>query len=92
MIEWYLDEQGYPDPAKDGIVRWFIRKNGEFIWRDTEEEIYRDFGTGKSIRPVSFTFISANIYDNPIIIETNPDYLAMLEGLNEVDKARLLHG
>lgn len=29
---------------------------------------------------------------NPIMIEMNPSYLAFLEGLNEVDKAQLLHG
>jgi hypothetical protein len=29
---------------------------------------------------------------NPIMMEINPSYLAFLEGLNEVDKAQLLHG
>lgn len=92
LVSWYLDEEGYPDPAKDGVIRYFIRRNGEFIWRDSKEEIFEEYGNGPSILPISFTFISANIKDNPPMLESNPEYLAMLEGLNEVDKARLLYG
>lgn len=104
LVKWYLDEDGYPVPEKDGVVRFFIRRNDMFIWGDTKQELYDKYGKrddhGKllpedhhlQIRPLSFTFISATIYDNPPLLETNPDYLAFLEGLNEVDKARLLHG
>lgn len=92
LIEWYLDADGYPDPDKDGAIRYFIRRGGEFIWRDTKEEFFDEFGDGPDVLPVSFTFISGTIYDNPPVIKNNPEYLAMLEGLNDVDKARLLYG
>ena len=90
LIAWHLDEDGYPIKERDGVVRYFIRRDGEFIWADTKEEIYEKYG--EKARPLSFTFISALIYDNPPMLENNPDYLAFLEGLNPVDKAQLLMG
>ncbi|MCK5610884.1 terminase family protein [Candidatus Pacearchaeota archaeon] len=105
LIEWYLDEDGYPDQEKDGIVRYFIRKNGEFMWGESEEELHklydqpeipaegkRPFIPAKPCLPISFSFVSANIYDNPPCMEANPEYVSFLEGLNPVDKARLLLG
>ena len=90
LISWHLDEDGYPIPERDGVVRYFIRRDGDFIWGSTKEELEEIYGKG--CRPLSFTFVSATIYDNPIMMETNPDYLAFLEGLDPVNKAQLLHG
>jgi len=93
MIQWYLDEDGYPIPEKDGVIRWFVTIDGEYFWGDTREELLKKYNTGKrKVLPLSFSFISANIYDNPVMLENNPEYLAFLEGLNPIDKARLLHG
>lgn len=104
LVKWYLDEEGYPNPEKDGVVRWFIRMDGEFLWGDSKEDILAKYGRTDAegnllpedhrlqVKPLSFTFVSATIYDNPPVLEQNPEYLAYLEGLNEVDKARLLHG
>lgn len=90
MIDWYIDEDGYPIPERDGVLRWFIRIEDQYIWADSEEELKEKYG--KKTRPVSFSFISSTIYDNPPMLLSNPDYLAQLEGLNDVDRARLLHG
>lgn len=90
LLDWYLDEDGYPIKERDGVIRWFIRRDGEFIWGDTQEELKEKYG--EKCLPLSFTFVSANVYDNPIVEQTNPEYVAFLEGLNEVDKAQLLHG
>lgn len=103
LVEWYLDEEGFPDPEKDGVIRWFIRRDGDFYWANSREECVEKYGLrieGKllpldhkaQVKPISFTFISATIHDNPPMMEMNPDYYAFLEGLNPVDKARLLHG
>lgn len=95
IIDWYLDEEGYPNPEKDGVVRYFIREDGNFLWGDSKQEladkydIPEDKWVGKIL---SFCFVSANVYDNPIMQEKNPEYVAFLEGLNEIDKAQLLHG
>lgn len=93
MIDWYLDEDGYPDPDKDGKIRWFVQIGGTYVWGDSKEELIKKH-TRKDFtpKPISFSFISALIYDNPLMLKNNSSYLAFLEGLNEVDKARLLMG
>ena len=95
MISFYLTEDGYPDPKKDGLVRYFIQRDGEYIWGETREELGTRFDIPEKDWEnliLSFSFVSANIYDNPPMIESNPAYLGFLEGLNEIDKAQLLHG
>ena len=89
IVAWYLDEKGYPIPERDGVVRYFVRQDGDFIWGETREELDEAYGKNKAL---SFTFVSARIYDNPPMMESNPEYVSFLEGLNEVDKAQLLHG
>ena len=91
MIEWYLDEDGYPDPSKDGVVRYFITENGDYFWADTKEELIEQYGCDPE-DPLSFTFVSATIEDNPPMMKNNPRYVSFLKGLNPVDKARLLYG
>lgn len=90
LISWHLDEEGYPIPERDGVIRYFIRRDGDFVWGESEEELKEIYG--EKCRPLSFSFVSATIFDNPIMIENNPDYLAFLEGLDPVNKAQLLHG
>lgn len=90
MVDWYLDEDGYPIPERDGVLRWFVRIDDQYMWGDSPEELKERYG--KKCKPVSFTFISSTIHDNPPMLINNPEYLAQLEGLNEVDRARLLYG
>ncbi|MDJ0579056.1 terminase family protein [Crocosphaera sp.] len=47
FVQWYLDENGYPDQTKSGIVRYFIRKEEEFIWSDTYDELLERYLTPK---------------------------------------------
>ena len=102
-VEWYLDDDGYPDKEKDGKKRYFIIVDGSPIFADTEEELIEKYPancfvlnplTKKKIlvRPKSFIFLSGTIFDNPALIEKNPTYLAELQNLPEVERARLLHG
>lgn len=93
MIDWWIDEEGYPIEERDGVLRYFITLNGSYVWADTAQELIDTYKTPEyQPKPISFSFISALIYDNPLMIKNNPSYLAFLEGLNEIDKARLLHG
>lgn len=88
--DYYLDDEGYPILDRRGDVRYFIRRDGDFIWGESKEELKEKYGD--NCLPLSFTFIAATIKDNPPMLKNNPEYLAFLEGLNEVDKAQLLHG
>jgi len=90
-IEWYLDtETGIPIPERSGVLRWFVTQDGKKIFADSKEELLERYG--KDCFPLSLRFISANVYDNPVLMEKNPEYVAMLESLGRVEKARLLHG
>lgn len=92
-IDWWLDEDGYPIEERCGVKRYFIRKDGGIIFADTAEELIEKHKTPTYLpRPLSLCFINANIYDNPVLMKIQPDYLAFLEGLGRVEKARLLHG
>lgn len=89
-VEWYLDpETGIPDPDKSGKIRYFKRQDDEYIWANTREELEEKYGK-RGIK--SFRFLPANIYDNPPLMENNPDYLDTLESLGRVEKERLLYG
>jgi len=99
-LEWWLDpDTGIPIPERDGKTRWFVRQDDKMRWADSKIECIKLYGKKNlayddknQIKPISFTFISANVYDNPILCEADPDYVGWLEGLGRVEKARLLHG
>lgn len=90
MISWWLDPDGFPIEERAGVVRYFILKDGQYFWGDTQEELKEKYG--QNVKPISFTFIGSTIRDNPLLEKSNPDYRAWLEGLNPIDKARLLDG
>lgn len=39
LIEWWIGEDGYPIPERDGVIRYFMRHQGKYIWGDTREEL-----------------------------------------------------
>jgi hypothetical protein len=43
-------------------------------------------------RPISVTFIPATVFDNPILLQANPDYCAWLLSLPTLERERLLGG
>lgn len=90
FVSWYLDEnQEYPDPAKAGVVRWFVNVNDKLHWFDNRETAVSEF---PDIPPKSFTFIPSYVTDNKILLASDPGYLANLYGLGHVDQERLLKG
>lgn len=87
FISWYLDEnQEYPDPDKAGVVRWFVNVSDKLHWYDSRKEARAAW---PDIEPKSFTFIPASIYDNKILLEKDPGYLANLQALDYVEEERL---
>lgn len=77
---------GRPDPDKQGKIRWFVRADNEMVWADSREELVEKFPLST---PLSFTMISAGVYDNPYIEKS---YIAFLEGLPRIQKELLLFG
>ena len=43
-------------------------------------------------QPISVTFIPATVFDNPALLQVNPEYLAYLLSLPLLERERLLGG
>jgi predicted phage terminase large subunit-like protein len=90
LIAWWLDPAtGFAIPERSGVVRWFVRENDIVIWGDSKEELLKANPTRE---PKSFTFIHSSVFDNRILLEKDPGYLANLKALPYVERARLLDG
>ncbi len=89
-LSWYIGPDGLPIKERDGKLRWLARIDGKMAFADTKKDLYESFG--KNIKPLSFTFLPATIYDNPVLMRLQPEYVSWLEGLNRVEKERLLYG
>lgn len=90
---------GLPDPEKQGLERWITRKNGEILWGESKEEVIYKHGDPDlpldhkdQIKPMSITCLFGTVYDNPPLLESQPQYLSNLENLPEIEKRRNLYG
>ena len=96
FISWWIDQDtGYPIIERSGKLRWFFRKDEQIVWGDSIEELSKKFAGYPEFQTdlcKSVTFIASSIYDNKILLDTNPGYLASLYGLSVVEKERLLSG
>lgn len=104
LIEWWIDQDtGFPIPERDGVVRYFIKNDNQYIWGDSKQEvielsmpILKDAIEKSGINPESFvkslTFVSGSIYHNKELLKVNPEYLGNLMAQDEATKNALLHG
>lgn len=91
LIQWYLQEDGFPDMARSGKLRYFIRDGEQLVWGNSREELARRYPSERAFIK-SFTFIAANVYDNKILLRKNPDYLGNLKALSRFERMQLLEG
>lgn len=90
LLAWWINQEtGYPIPERGGVLRWFIRIGEEIFWGDSKDELA---GRNAEIPPKSITFIPASVYDNKILLEKDPGYIANLFALQLVERERLLRG
>lgn len=108
FIQWWIDNRptidgkpnpgfGFPFPSRDGVLRWFVRINDRLEWAFEKEDLEKKYGvfdpmTGRGVIPKSVTFIRSKVYDNPALLEKDPNYLATLLSLPLVERAQLLDG
>jgi len=95
MVKWWLTDDGYADPEKSGIIRWFYRYDAQFFWFEKREDAcahIRERGLPKYMSPLSFTFIPSKLDDNQILLQNDPLYYAKLASLDTLDRKRLLEG
>lgn len=86
LIDWWIGEDGFPIPARSGVLRWFIRDGNEIVWADSPTDLVAKY---PGQEPLSFTFIAALLADNP---KGDPTYRAKLMALPLVERERLLGG
>lgn len=100
-IDWWISNDGTPDPAKSGKLRFWARMKDEIVWKGRREDFleYNDFqGEDKEGRRKvdflvhSMTFIPATVYDNKILLEKDPSYEGNLKNLPTVERERYLGG
>lgn len=99
-IDWWLDEEGYINPERDGIIRYFTIDKDKLIWGDSKGEVIEKAKykfdliqhENKEDLVKSFTFIKGDIHDNKILTEKNPEYLGSLLALSEEEQMRLYRG
>lgn len=103
FIAWWIDQKtGLPIPERSGVLRYFVRAGERLVWADSAEELtngthpdlplFDDNGAPITYLPLSVTFIGATIYNNRKLLQKDPTYLAKLQALDPVERARLLGG
>jgi len=102
FMEWYIDQDtGFPIPERSGRMRYFVRVGDSVMWAGQKKPLLkhieltdddREAGINPESLIKSFTFISASIYDNRILLDNDPGYLASLKSLPEVERQQLLYG
>lgn len=102
FIKWWIDQEtGFPIPERDGVIRYMIKYGKDYIWGDSIEQVYEQSkhildpliersGLKKENFIKSVTFISGSIYDNRILLEKDPGYLANLLSQSDEVRAQLL--
>ena len=98
LIDWWIDDEGFPIEERSGKLRWFYRIKDAMQWYDSREEAEAAHPdqinprTGEQIPPRSFTFIAGKLEDNPTLEDRDPNYRAALNALPDVERQRLLEG
>jgi len=100
FLAWWLDpESGFPIAERAGVVRYYVRVSEKIVWADRPEDLLQylprpeDLPPGFDLpRPISVTFIPATVFDNPALLQVNPEYLAWLLSLPLLERERLLSG
>lgn len=91
--EWLIEYFGawinptHPNPANDGELRWYIRKDDRDVECEDSAPILID---DVEYRPQSRTFFHARVEDNPELLKTN--YRDQLNSLPEPLRTQLLKG
>ena len=87
FLDWWIADDGYADLSRSGKIRWLVVESDVVYWADTKEELKERF---PNIQPKSVTFIPSTVYDNKILLENDPGYIANLQAMSLVDRERLL--
>ena len=108
FLDWYIAPDGYIDPAREGVVRYFY-VNGksvkDVVWGDTKQEVYRKcqvdidrklrrLGKGFAYENMikSFTFYLGNLSENKAVLENNKGYVGSVAAMGGAASQANLEG
>lgn len=107
-VDWYVDNQGYPIPERDGIVRYFYVNGKEIddvVFGDSPEEVYRQCktsidailrgqGDSYTYRDLvkSTTFLSGKLSENISLMKDNAGYLGSVAAMGDKQRQANLMG
>jgi len=74
LIDWYLDEEGYPIPEREEVTTYFCFKDEELLTSTKKEDL---INRGCS-RPLKITYLSGKFEDN---LYLSKDYVKALQSL-----------
>jgi predicted phage terminase large subunit-like protein len=98
FISYWIDPAtGYPDKERVGVIRFLVRDQDRNFWFDSRQAAAEAFPALADLAGIdafckSVTFIPADVFDNPALLENDPAYLANLLAAPLVDRERLLRG
>jgi len=81
VIHWASNPSELIEQFKDEINSLYERSDWDYDFNDFAKNMIK-----------SVTFISSSIFDNKILLKSNPDYLASLQSQDRVNRERLLNG
>ncbi|MBD0822625.1 terminase large subunit domain-containing protein [Aestuariibaculum marinum] len=103
FISWWIGDDGFPIPERQGVLRYFVKDGDTFIWASSVKECIKK--AWYFIQPLvdasgiaaenfvkSVTFIGGSLYDNKKLLSVNPEYLANLASQDEQTRLQLLSG
>ena len=92
FVRFSLDDNLIPIRKDNYEKRYFFRSQNTLLWYDSLEEAEAIHGKGQESGVKSFLYVPGSIFDNPIGLEQNREYIATLKALPTTECNRLLHG
>ena len=90
LVKLNLDEEGTPIEEQCGTIKYMLTRGGEVMMFNERVEATPFLLEGEE--PQSVSFINACVYDNPVLLKRQPDYVSKLQAMTRVERARLLEG
>ncbi len=96
FVDWCLEgDFGIPATGTEDITRYWVYVGAKLYVGNSEEEVRGKLaadGRRTDTAMMTYKFIPATIYDNPVLMKNDPGYLAFLENMPTVNRARFLLG
>ena len=92
FVEHSLDENLVPIRRDFYPNRYFVRNEAGLHFYDKLEDAQRIYGSSPESPIKSYKFVPGTIFDNPVGLEQNKEYISTLKALPPVEMRRLLHG